>query len=92
MIPEGKSSDFIRVIYGCEIDEISEIVYLTMRQDLLSELSLKMKNVKETGPSTGGFYQGYHGLMNGHKISVIDSRIGAPLASDCIYFLKVHKL
>lgn len=88
MIPEGDPSDFIRVTFGCGVDDISEIVYLTMRQDLLTELSFRMEDVYETGPSTGGFYKGYHGTMNGHRVSVIDSRIGAPLASDCLYFLR----
>ena len=91
LIPEGDPGDFIRVTYGCEVEDISEIVYLTMRQDLLAELRLRMKDVKETGPSTGGFYKGYHGVMNGYRVSVIDSRIGAPVASDCLYFLRFTK-
>ena len=88
LIPEGGPGDFIRVTYGCEVDDISEIVYLTLRQALLAELRLRMKDVKETGPTTGGFYKGCHGVMDGQRVSVIDSRIGAPLASDCLYFLR----
>ena len=61
LIPEDDPGDFIRVTNGCEVDDISEIVYLSMRQDLLAELRLRMKDVKETGPSAGGFYKGYHG-------------------------------
>jgi len=91
LIPEGDPGDFIRVTFGYEVDDISDIVYLTMRQALLAELRLRMKDMKETDPTTGDFYKGCHGVMNGQRVSVIDSRIGAPLASDCLYFLRFTK-
>lgn len=84
MIPEGDPSEFTRLLYGCEADEIAEVVFLTPLDSTIEALKLKADNVKEFR----GFNHGFNGSFDDAEVSVINSRVGSPLASDCTYYLR----
>ncbi len=84
MMPEGDPSEFTRILYGCEAHEIAEVVLLTPMDSTLEALKLKAEEVKEFK----GFSHGFSGTYGGKKFSVFNSRIGSPVASDCVYYLR----
>lgn len=84
MMPEGDPSVFTRSFYGCEADEVEEIVLLTPMNSTLEAIKLRAKKVKELK----GFYRGFNAQIGGTKVSVFNTRIGSPLASDCTYYLR----
>jgi uridine phosphorylase len=84
MMPDGDPNSFTRVLYGCEADEIAEVALLTPMDSTLEALKLKAENVNEFK----GFNYGFNGNFGGTEVSVINSRIGSPVASDCTYYLR----
>jgi len=83
-MPDGDPGEFTRLLYGCEADEIAEVVFLTPLDSTIEALKLKAENVKEFR----GFNHGFNGYFDGAEVSVINSRIGSPLAGDCTYYLR----
>ena len=84
MMPDGDPSDFTRLLYGCEADDMAEVVFLTPLDSTLEALKLKAEQVREFE----GFNHGFNGDFGGTEVSVINSRIGSPLAGDCTYYLR----
>ena len=84
MMPEGDPGEFTRVLYGCEADEVSEIVLMTHINDWWEALRLRVEGMKEFR----GFNRGFRGELGGKEVTVLDSRIGSPLALDCTYYLR----
>jgi uridine phosphorylase len=84
MMPEKTPSEFTKTLYGCEPEDISEVVFLTPFDSTLEGLKVKADNVKEFS----GFYSGFTGQFNGSEATVLNSRIGSPAASDCTYYLR----
>ena len=84
MMPEGDASAFTRVLYGCEADEIAEIVLLTPMDSFLEALMLRAGDVREFK----GFNNGFNGTFGETRVSIFNSRIGSPVASDCTYYLR----
>lgn len=84
MMPEGDPDTFTRILYGCKLDEIAETVFLTPMDETLEALKHKVDEVKECK----GFNHGFNGNIGGIPISVFNSRIGSPVASDCAYYLR----
>jgi len=84
MMPEKNPSEFTKTLYGCEPEDISEVVILTPFDSTLDDLKGKADNVKEFS----GFCSGFTGQFNGSEATVINSRIGSPAASDCTYYLR----
>jgi uridine phosphorylase len=84
MISERDPNVFTRILYGCEANEIAEVVLLTPMDSTLEALKLKAEDVKEFK----GFNHGFSGTHGGKKVSVFNSRIGSPVASDCVYYLR----
>lgn len=84
MMPDGDPDYFTRLLYGCEADEIAEAVLLTPMDSTLEALKLRAENVREFK----GFNYGFNGNLGGTEVSVINSRIGSPVASDCTYYLR----
>ncbi len=84
MMPEGDPNEYTRILYGCEADEIAEVVLLTPLDSTPESLKLKAENVTEFK----GFNNGFNGTYGGKKVSVFNSRIGSPVASDCVYYLR----
>ena len=84
MMPEKDPSEFTRVLYGCEADEISEAVILTPIDSFLEDLKARAENVREIG----GFCEGFVGEFNGVEGTVFNSRVGSPAASDSAYYLR----
>ena len=82
MIPDGDPDYFTRLLYGCEADEIAEAVLLTPMDSTLEALKRRAENVREFK----GFNYGFNGNLGGTEVSVINSRIGSPVASDCTYY------
>jgi uridine phosphorylase len=83
-MPERDPSVFTRVLYGCESDEVAEIVILTPLDDILEALRRCSQEAKDLS----GFYQGFRARLSGVDVSVFNSRVGSPVASDCAYFLR----
>ncbi len=84
MMPEGSPGEFTRTLYGCEPEDISEVVILTPFDSTLEDLKGRAENVKEFR----GFITGFTGQFNGSKSTVLNCRIGSPAASDCTYYLR----
>lgn len=84
MIDETDPRKFIREIYGCEPGDVSETVILTPGRKLLDGLKEKVDVEKEFK----GFLEGFTGLYEGKRVSVIRSSVGSPVASDAAYFLR----
>jgi len=84
MMPEGDSSAFTRALYGCEPDKIAEVVLLTPIEDLLEALKKKGEGIEKMG----GFFHGFNAKLGGKHISIFNSKIGSPVASDCVYYLR----
>ena len=84
MMPEGSPSEFTRTLYGCEPEDISEVLILTPYDSTLEDLKSRADRVKEFG----GFCAGFTGQFNGSRGTVLNSRIGSPAASDCAYYLR----
>ena len=81
---DGDPSKFTKVLYGCGYDEISETVLMTPIRawfDLWRERWEVKKEFK-------GYNQGFCAIINGVEVSVLDSRVGSPLALDCTYYLR----
>jgi uridine phosphorylase len=84
MMPEGNPSAFTRTFYGCEADEVAEIVILTPMDETIEALKLRAEDVRELG----GFNKGFGAVIKGTSVSVFNSRVGSPVASDCTYYLR----
>ena len=84
MMPEGSPSEFTKRLYGCEPEDISEVVIMTPFDSTLEDLREKADDVKEFK----GFITGFTGQFNGSQGTVLNCRIGSPAASDCTYFLR----
>ena len=84
MMPEGSPSEFTKRLYGCEPEDISEVVIMTPFDSTLEGLREKADDVKEFK----GFITGFTGQFNGSQGTVLNCRIGSPAASDCTYFLR----
>ena len=84
MMPKGDPSSFTRVLYGCDADDVAEIVLMTPIKDWWEALKHRSEDVEEFG----GFNRGFNGLLGGVKVSVFDSRVGSPVALDCAYYLR----
>jgi uridine phosphorylase len=84
MMHEGDPNTFTRVLYGCEADEVAEVVILTPIDAMIEALKHRSDEVKEYG----GFIEGYNADLGGTHVSVFNSRVGSPAASDCAYFLR----
>ncbi len=84
MMPERSPSEFTKRLYGCEPEDISEVVIMTPFDSTLEDLREKADDVKEFK----GFITGFTGQFNGSQGTVLNCRIGSPAASDCTYFLR----
>ncbi len=84
MMPEGDPSAFTRTFYGCNADEVAEIVILTPMDETVEALKLRAEGVSEIE----GFNKGFCAAINGTGVSVFNSRVGSPVASDCAYYLR----
>ncbi len=84
MMPEGSPSEFTQTLYGCEPEDISEVVILTPFDSTLKDLKARAEKVTEFR----GFCSGFTGQFNGSQGTVINCRIGSPAASDCTYYLR----
>ncbi len=84
MMHEGDPNAFTRVIYGCDADEVAEVVILTPLNAVIEALKHRSDDVKEYG----GFIEGYNLDLDGTHVSVFNSRVGSPAASDCAYYLR----
>lgn len=84
MMPERDPDAFTRIFYGCEAEDVAEIVFLTPMNEILETLKQKAEDMREVS----GFNEGFHALIEGTHVSVFNSRIGSPLASDCTYYLR----
>jgi uridine phosphorylase len=84
MMPEGDPSSFTRILYGCEADEVAEVVILTPMESMIEALKLVSEGVEEQG----GFNKGFNAVLGGIHVSVFNSRVGSPVASDCTYYLR----
>lgn len=85
MISEGDPNVFIRTLYGCEADEVTETVLLTPTNRIMEALKQRSNTMKEF---TSGFYKGFKAKFGSKEFSVFNSMVGSPLASDCTYFLR----
>lgn len=84
MMPEGDPSTFTKVMYGCTADEVSEIVLMTPIDEFFKSFKERSQVLKEMT----GFNRGFNADVDGTRVTVLDSRIGSPLASDCTYYLR----
>ncbi len=84
MMHEGDPNAFTRVLYGCDADEVAEVVILTPLDAMIEALKHGSEGVKEYG----GFIEGYNADIGGTHVSVFNSRVGSPAASDCAYYLR----
>jgi len=84
MMPEGDPNAFTRVLYGCDVDEISDVVVLTPITEMLSQLRVRTGDAVDCT----GFNEGFNGSMGGRPVSVFNSRVGSPVAVDCTYYLR----
>ena len=84
MMPQKDPNEFTRILYGCDADEISNIVILTPIDSFLQTLKNRTSKITEFK----GFNQGFKGFYNGIETTVLNSRIGSPVASDCVYYLR----
>ncbi|MGD2201253.1 MAG: hypothetical protein PVJ38_06465 [Candidatus Bathyarchaeota archaeon] len=84
MMPEGNPDEFTRVFYGCRADQISEVAILTPMESTVEALSERADDTIEHK----GFNRGFRGSFDGTEVTVLDSRIGSPVASDCVYYLR----
>ena len=83
-MPEGSPSEFTMKLYGCEPEDISEVVLLTPFDSTLNDLKARAGGVSEFK----GFCEGFTGKFNGIRGTVLNSRVGSPVASDCTYYLR----
>ena len=84
MMPEGDPSSFTRVLYGCDAEDVAEVVLMTPIRDWWETLKLRSEDVVEFS----GFNRGFNGVLGGVDVSVFDSRVGSPVALDCAYYLR----
>lgn len=84
MMPNGESRAFTQVLYGCEPTDVAKTVILTPRDETLEALRRRADDIRECK----GFFRGFNGEINGFPVSVFNSRIGSPVASDCAYYLR----
>lgn len=84
MIPKKEQSTFSHELYGCEADEVEETVILTPIDEIFQSLKKRADSTKEFN----GFFRCFNASFGSRSVSVINSRIGSPLASDCTYFLR----
>jgi uridine phosphorylase len=84
MMHEGDSSAFTRALYGCEPDDIAEVVLLTPMENTFEALKDKGEDVEKMS----GFFQGFNAQLGGKYVSIFNSKIGSPVASDCVYYLR----
>jgi uridine phosphorylase len=84
MMPEGDPDAFTRIFYGCEAGDVAEIVFLTPINEAIEAIKQRAEDVSEVS----GFNEGFHAHIEGTHVSVFNSRIGSPLASDCTYYLR----
>lgn len=84
MMPEGDPSAFTRLIYGCEADDVAEVVILSPIDVMLDAIKSRLGDLE----GYGGFIEGYNGDLGGTHVSVFNSRVGSPAASDCAYYLR----
>ena len=85
MISEGDPNVFIRTLYGCEADEVTETVLLTPTNRIMEALKQRSNTMKEF---TSGFYKGFKAKFGSKEVSVFNPMVGSPLASDFTYFLR----
>jgi uridine phosphorylase len=83
-MPERSPSEFTRKLYGCEPEDISEVVLLTPFDSTLNDLKARAEGVTEFK----GFCEGFTGKFNGIRGTVLNTRVGSPVASDCTYYLR----
>jgi uridine phosphorylase len=84
MMPDTNPSEFTKTLYGCDPKDISEVVILTPFDSTLEDLKGKADDVKEFR----GFIAGFTGQFKGFQGTVLNSRVGSPVASDCTYYLR----
>ncbi len=84
MMPNADPSEFTQVFFGCDADEIAEAVILTPLDKTLDSLKSRADEVRDLE----GFNKGFNANIGGTPVSVYDSRIGSPVASDCVYYLR----
>jgi uridine phosphorylase len=84
LMPDGDPSAFTKVMYGCAADEVSEIVLMTPIDEFFKSFKERSQVLKEMT----GFNRGFNADVDGTRVTVLDSRIGSPLASDCTYYLR----
>lgn len=84
MMPEGDPSSFTQALYGCEPNEIAEVVLLTPMEDIFEALKRKGEGIEKMG----GFFHGFNARLGGKHVSIFNSKIGSSVASDCVYFLR----
>jgi len=84
LMPDGDPSSFTRVLYGCDADDVAEIVLMTPIKDWWETLKLRSDGVEEFN----GFNRGFNGVFGGVEVSVFDSRVGSPVVLDCAYYLR----
>lgn len=84
MMPEGDPAVFVRTFYGCEPDDVAETVLLTPLKEVFDALKGYADDVRELT----GFYRGFACRIRGERVSVFNSMVGSPLASDCAYYLR----
>lgn len=83
-MPNGDPHAFTQVLYGCEPSDVAKNVILTPFDKALDGLKQRVNGVRECQ----GFFHGFNGEIEGIPVSVFNSRIGSPSASDCVYFLR----
>ncbi len=83
-MPEGDPSVFVRTLYGCDGGDVAGIVILTPIKEMFDALKRCAADVEEFS----GFYKGFTCRIKGMGVSVFNSMVGSPLASDCTYYLR----
>ena len=81
---DGDPTKFTKVLYGCGYNEISETVLMTPIRAWFDAWKERWDVKKEFK----GYNQGFRAVVNGVEVSVLDSRVGSPLALDCTYYLR----
>lgn len=69
----------VRTHFGCEIEDIAKTVILTPIWNLEGFKAASDKTIKEFE----GWYDGITVIYKGVEITVISSRVGAPMSGDC---------
>jgi len=85
VMPEVDPNKVIRLLYGCEVSEVTETVLLTPTNRTMEALKQKSNTTKEF---TDCFYKGFKAKFGSKEVFVLNSMVGSPLASDCTYFLR----